>query len=65
MRVALDCMNTEATVASARASYATLALRPTLALQGSWLTAVPSAASKFVRPNHTAMIRSGGPGGSS
>jgi hypothetical protein len=68
MRRALDCLNTEATIASARASYPAPAALATTALgnkQGSWLTAVPSAASKFVRPNHTAMIRFGGPGGSS
>ncbi len=63
MRRALDCLNTEATIASARASYPAPAALATQ--QGSWLTAVPSAASKFVRPNHTAMIRFGGPGGSS
>ena len=64
MRTVFDCLNTEATAASARASYAPIAQATGLA-QGSWLTAVPSAASKFVRHNHTAMIRSGGPGGSS
>ncbi len=64
MRRALDCLNTEATHASARASYPAAARTRSTQL-GSWLTLVPASAAKFVRPNHTAMIRFGGPGGSS
>ncbi|HKY15482.1 MAG TPA: hypothetical protein VJM33_11210 [Microthrixaceae bacterium] len=47
---------TEATTASARASYAVADL------QASWLTSVPSAKHMFVRHNGTA---TGGPGGTS